>query len=199
MNFTVAIPDAITDLVAPDQVSPGDTVTVTVSYSAYRTRDILVTIHPTADPSTGYGGNTVTVAMGTGTVHIQVAVGDDIPIAEDAYEITALMVPEGGTANEALHAASHGGVDAVPATGLNARLAGAMNHHSVYPNPFSGQIRIETGDGEAFVILDITGKIMFDGGTVSSQETAIVHTNSWRSGIYILRLESGLVRKLVKH
>lgn len=198
LNFTLAIPDEITSFIAPDQVSPNNTITVTVSYSAYANRDLLVTIHPTADPSTRYGENTANVDSGTGTIEIEIFVGNDIPIATDAYTITVLLLPEGGIASQAFDSSNLVDVDAIPATGMKDRFTAPMDAISVYPNPFTEELWIEIFANEEVVIYNITGKIMY---YYRPDSPKILHlsTRLWQPGIFVLKTASGKVYKLAKN
>lgn len=89
--------DAITDIVAPDQVTPGETITVSVTYEASDNRDLVVFIQQNASPWIMYGSTTEIVTAGTGTKNVNLLIDPNIPIATDAYKIVANLRDVGGS------------------------------------------------------------------------------------------------------
>ncbi|MBX3165678.1 MAG: T9SS type A sorting domain-containing protein [Bacteroidetes bacterium] len=81
-------------------------------------------------------------------------------------------------------------------TGLseNSHLSGLM----VYPNPTESRINIELNNGleKRIMLIDITGKIVYETKTASNFET--VDLTNFSSGVYILHIQSDTQNKMVK-
>ncbi|RLD26263.1 MAG: hypothetical protein DRI70_05860 [Bacteroidetes bacterium] len=198
LKFTVAIPDEIFEIIAPDNVSPEDTIMVTIVYSANETRDILVNLQLESSPENNYGTNTLNVSKGADSVDVEMIIEEDIPLATDAYEITATLVPEGGTEENSLHMLSLTNIDAIPPLGLIDRFASDKEIIQAYPNPFTDRLWINTGIKESFLIYNITGRIIYHSSSSYSKEIFYLDTKSWQRGIYLLKTTSGKLSKLVK-
>lgn len=200
IDFTVAIPDEIMEIVAPSEVIPGDTILVSVTYSAYTDRDIIVMIYASADSVNSYGSSGSTATMGTGNVEIELIVGNDIPIAEGAYTISASLVPAGATLSESLYTAVLNAIDAVAPTTISDQIYGRNNEAGIffYPNPFTGDIHIQNKGMEHYAIYSIDGQKIFDSKNRALSEQTVIAAHSWTDGIYVLVSESGIAYKLIK-
>ena len=88
--------DELSNLSAPAQVYPGDTVSVSVEYETSETRDIRVFIQKNSTPWDEYGSTRISVPEGTGSVDIDLIVSSGIPLADYAYKIVAVLMPVGG-------------------------------------------------------------------------------------------------------
>ena len=95
--------DELDNVTAPSQVSPGDTVSVSVEYEASETRDIRVFIQKNSTPWDSYGSNTITVAAGIGSITIDLIISSSIPLAANAYKIVVNLLPVGGAWPDRLH------------------------------------------------------------------------------------------------
>ena len=102
VNFTSEGTDEIIDLAAPSEFSPGDTITVSVSYTATTSRDIQVLLKDMNDNVTKYGESRVTVPMGARTEDVEVIVASNTPLATDTYKISVNLLPVGGSFAEVL-------------------------------------------------------------------------------------------------
>ncbi|TRX70387.1 T9SS type A sorting domain-containing protein [Carboxylicivirga sp. M1479] len=132
----------IINVISPNQVSPGETVTVSVDYNATETRDIRVFIQLDSDPWATYGSNTITVAEGTGSANIDLPVSSDIPIANDAYKIVVNLLPIGGSWSDRIDENIKANVNAVEQATWNNEQAIAPNVLKIYPNPVKDMLNI---------------------------------------------------------
>ena len=86
-NGSTSFPDDLISLSAPSTVSPGQTVTVTVNYSASTTRDVAVRLE---DPQSGFAMRAPearqTVGPGTGTLTFNITINSNIAIANNRYQ-----------------------------------------------------------------------------------------------------------------
>lgn len=80
---------------------------------------------------------------------------------------------------------------------INTDIDDAELDASMFPNPFRDQFTIRTNQaGIRLQILDINGRLVHEG--ITSSEITTIETNSWESGLYILRWPNGTSEKLVK-
>lgn len=96
-------PARITSFSAPEKVTPGSILELSIGYTAPMVCDIVVYIaSPSmvrADgwPRTKYGETRVRVEAGAGTTTVQLKVNDDIPLKIDGYHFMVYIVrPDGG-------------------------------------------------------------------------------------------------------
>ncbi len=117
-NITAAVDDIIR-ITAPDQVSSGEKIKVTVEYGASQSRDILINLTLNKDPWTNYGSTKIKVAAGSGTKDVELTVSKDIPLATDAYSLAVAIVPVDGNWRSKLDNIIKGNLDTVTATSVN--------------------------------------------------------------------------------
>ncbi|MCU4157861.1 T9SS type A sorting domain-containing protein [Carboxylicivirga sp. A043] len=135
--------DQLISLTAPEVISQGETVTVAVEYEATEQRDITVIVQENGGSWTKYGESTLTVESGTATVNVNLTVSADIPIATDAYKISATLVPVGMEWEDRLDELIQYNVSATIATTIGTEQVAAGV--SVFPNPASDIVKI-TGE-----------------------------------------------------
>ena len=87
--------DKLISVNAPQKVLPGETVTVSVEYSASQELDIRSFIQLNSPPWSNYGGKTITVSRGVGTLLIEFQINESIPPADGAYKIVTNLLPVG--------------------------------------------------------------------------------------------------------
>lgn len=200
LNFTVALPDEITGLTAPNEFSPGDTIVVSVAYSANAERDLIIVLQSSFDPFVIYGSSTVSVSRGSDTIVVECMISGEIPVADGAYTILARIVPAGGTADDAYDEASLEGLSVNSGDPSNLRmLENPDSGIRIYPNPFSSEIHVLNTREESFVIYNILGHEVFTSTKVSEIPSIVLGTHELGKGIYILLSESGTCHKIVKH
>ena len=102
VNFTSEGADELIELAAPAEFSPGDTITVAVTYTATTSRDIQVLLKDMNDNETKYGETRVTVPMGVRTEEIELIVASNTPLAKNTYKISVNLLPVGGSFTEVL-------------------------------------------------------------------------------------------------
>ncbi|TRX70381.1 hypothetical protein [Carboxylicivirga sp. M1479] len=95
VDVKAAALDDIISLTAPEQVSPGEKIKVTVEYEASEPRDILINLTLNKEPWTNYASTKLKVPAGSGTKDIELTVSKDIPLATDAYNLAVAIVPVG--------------------------------------------------------------------------------------------------------
>ena len=107
--------DDVTSINAPEFVTPGETYTVEVAYSASTNRDIVAIFQKDGGAYDFYGGDAVSVSAGSGTATLSVTVDANTPIASDEYKWQCYITTPGGTWNERLDNMEQTAVSAVPA------------------------------------------------------------------------------------
>ncbi|HKJ80320.1 MAG TPA: T9SS type A sorting domain-containing protein, partial [Prolixibacteraceae bacterium] len=199
VNFALGS-DEITGFVAPEQVSPEEKITTTVSYSATAERDIRVFIQLNSPPWTNYGGVTVTVPMGVGEAQIDLEIPSEIVLAENAYKIVADLLPVGGAWPDRLDEVKIVNVDAVSIS-TNAEIIYSrenLSNFKVYPNPFENKLWIENTDDENVSIYNILGQNVYHSQNKRKENNGSLNTSSWQKGVYILRTVSNGAKMLIK-
>ena len=95
---TVTIPanDLITNVSAPNSVTQGETIDVTIDYEASQNRDILVVFELASDPYTSYVQQIRQVTAGSGTLNVPISVPLSTPVATNAYQFQVILAPTGG-------------------------------------------------------------------------------------------------------
>lgn len=121
LNFSV---ESINSVAAPESITQGETIIVSVSYAAAASRDIMVRLEPTDAPGTFYGEALVTVPAGTGSREIELAVDAGIPVAIDAYTLSVGFLPEGGSWADRLDEYTQEQIDAFAVPSDDATLSG---------------------------------------------------------------------------
>lgn len=128
--------EVISAVTAPTEVSQNETVSVSVSYTAIETRDIVIWVQLNEDPWTNYGGPRASVNAGTATVDIDVVIGawSEVPVGSN-YKYVVLLVPTGQGYPSRLHEFQVTGVN-VSAGSLSLEDL-IRNGISTFPNPTS--------------------------------------------------------------
>ncbi len=116
--------------------------------------------------------------------YLQEVVTFSVPIKNPNYKFTIQMVDPCGLGTIKEFTSS--------STGINSFSKSEIN---VYPNPFSDHVTIVTENEKDFVVIDNTGRQVYAGTVTDSID---LPTNSWATGIYIVRFSDGSIQKLVK-
>ncbi|WP_299184333.1 T9SS type A sorting domain-containing protein [uncultured Aquimarina sp.] len=88
--------DDIISAIAPEIVSVGRDVTVTVNYSASTNRDIFVGFQLDSAPFTNYTNQRVSVSRGSGTTDLVFRLPSNIPELNNAFQFQIYIVPTDG-------------------------------------------------------------------------------------------------------
>lgn len=123
INFFFEGIDELISLDAPEEFSPGDTIIVSVRYTATTSRDIWVLLKDESDNNTKYGESRVTVPMGARTEDVELIVSENAPLAMDAYKIAVNLLPVGASFAEVLDIKKVTALDVVSPYSSNATLA----------------------------------------------------------------------------
>ena len=91
-TFTLGA-DFINSINAPESVVQGTTVSVEVSYAASTDRDILIIFQMNTSPWTQFGYERISVAEGSSTLLIPLAIDAATPIATDIYKFSISLLP----------------------------------------------------------------------------------------------------------
>ena len=112
--------DDVVSVSAPGSVNQGETVQVTVQYSASTTRDVAVRLE---DTQNGYAQvaneGRQTVNAGTGTITFNLTVNNNAPVANDRFQFQTLVTEVGGWWNEKKDNFGIYGVDITSGGGSN--------------------------------------------------------------------------------
>ena len=85
--------DFINSISTPESVARGTTVSVEVSYMASTDRDILIIFQMNTSPWTQFGYERISVAAGSSTLLIPLAIDAATPIATDIYKFSISLLP----------------------------------------------------------------------------------------------------------
>ncbi|MCK4919795.1 MAG: hypothetical protein KAS71_02040, partial [Bacteroidales bacterium] len=123
LNFII---ESISGLSFPESVVQGETLSASVSYAAASILDLVVVLEQNTSPYTSYGEARVTVPSGSGTKDIEIIVDPGIPVANDAYTLSAGLLPEGGSWADRLDEYAQENIDALAAPSDDATLSGIL-------------------------------------------------------------------------
>lgn len=187
-------PDAenIIQITAPDQVSPDETVTVSVEYNATISRDIHVFIQLNSEPWTSYGAVTRTVQAGTRTVNIDLPISSDIPIATGMYKIVVDLLPVGGLWLDRLDEKVKINVGAVDNLTSNNAPILSQDVLRIYPNPASKTVNIDFRNRAArnIYVYNLSGQLLYF-KQVNEKNTQIDLSLHDIQGPVLVQLQSG--------
>lgn len=193
-EVTVVAPiDKIIDAVIPDQVFPGDTITVYAQYETSQSREIGASIQLNSEPWTNYGSNTRTVPAGSGTDSLELIVSQDIPIADNAYKIVLGLLPVGGDWNESLYELEKINVSVIKDS-LTSTIEKYIKSHftgqdkeifKVYPNPVSDILYLELLENCSVQIATIGGQTIFHGKAGSSTIALDVSSLNYQGIVFV--------------
>ena len=135
-SFINAQTEFISAVTAPTEVSQNETVSVSVSYTASETRDLVIWFQLNEDPWTNHGGPKISVNAGTATVDIDVVIGawSEAPVGSN-YKYVVLLLPTDEGYPSRLHEFQVTGVN-VSAGSLSVEDLN-INGISMFPNPVS--------------------------------------------------------------
>jgi Secretion system C-terminal sorting domain len=109
--------DDVIGVTNPASVAQGQSVTVTVNYSASTSRDIVSVFQLGATPFTNYVENRTTVAAGTNqNVNLTLVIPSTTPVAAGTYQFQTFITTVGGDWNTKQDFLAKGGVSCTGAT-----------------------------------------------------------------------------------
>lgn len=88
---------SITAVSGPVNISPGDQITVSVSYFATEDQDVFVTFQLDSDPYTVYTEVVTDVTEGNGTVDVVLNIPESTPPGTASYQYQTFITPNGGS------------------------------------------------------------------------------------------------------
>lgn len=186
--------DKVLNLDAPSQISPGETITVSVDYVTNSARDITITLQKDASPWTSYGYSRTSLPVGSGTINLSVDVSTNLPVGTDTFKISATIVPSGKGWADRLDEMTVGGIVA------DGPILGNMGNRDVheslkiYPNPLhQGDLVIEMNNTQevyVLTIIDLTGNVVFQTTDLKGKHV-IPAKNFNKAGIYFIKFDQG--------
>ncbi len=90
---------SITAVSGPVNISPGDQITVSVSYFASEDQDVFVTFQLDSDPFTVYTEVVTDVTEGNGTIDVVLNIPESTPPGTASYQYQTFITPNGGSYN----------------------------------------------------------------------------------------------------
>lgn len=144
--------------------------------------ELVITISATDESSNGAGDGTATVVINGGTAPYAISWDD----AQNQTSVTAIGL-SGGTYTVTVTDAN--GCEATATISIGILSLDNATHQSVwsiYPNPARDVFHIEVVGDYQFIITDMNGKTLIDGNT------SPVNTTFLSSGVYLLRIQSGI-------
>ena len=88
--------DEISSITAPGSVTRGQTVNITVNYSATTNRDIRVSFQRDNSPYTTYVTKKIDVGAGSGSKTVSLTIPNNVPIVNDDYQFQVYLTTDGG-------------------------------------------------------------------------------------------------------
>ncbi|WP_108804714.1 right-handed parallel beta-helix repeat-containing protein [Aquimarina sp. Aq107] len=125
--------DEIVSVNSPDQVRPGEEVTIKVDYNAAVDRDIIVVFQKDSDDFRFFTSNTVSVAKGSGGVEVILNIPSDVPIANDAYQFSTILTTRNGGYDDRRDDLSNKDVDVVTEILLDDKITSVIAPSEVVP------------------------------------------------------------------
>lgn len=104
--------DKVTGFDAPMKIKSGEKITISVDYTANKSRDIIANLQLNEDPWTNYGVARANVPAGTGTTEIVLTVDPSIPAGSN-YKISAFITTVKGTWKERIDVATKPKIEVV--------------------------------------------------------------------------------------
>ncbi|WP_299249569.1 discoidin domain-containing protein [uncultured Aquimarina sp.] len=95
-DLTPSLTDLIISIDGPDTVTPNNTFTTTIKYSASTNRDIRVALQLNRAPWTTFGDTRINVSKGEATIPVNINVNGSIPLMENDYKWIAYITTRGG-------------------------------------------------------------------------------------------------------
>ena len=108
--------DDIVSTTTPTAVERGAAITVGVNYSAKGNRDIVVLFQRDNSPYTTYTSKKVDVGAGSGSRNVTLTIPNDVPIANDDYQIQVYITTDGGGWSNRFDNLAKQNIDVVPAS-----------------------------------------------------------------------------------
>ena len=105
--------DAITDVNAPAQVSPDETVQVSIAYEASTSRDIILVFQLDDSPWTVYNIVTSTIQAGQDILNVDIEIPANAPLGDGLYQMQAILAPLGGGWDNRLDNMSQANMDCI--------------------------------------------------------------------------------------
>ncbi len=90
---------SITSVNGPVNISPGEQITVSVSYFATDDQDVFVTFQLDSDPFTVYTEVVTDVTEGNGTIDVVLNIPESTPPGNASYQYQTFITPNGGSYN----------------------------------------------------------------------------------------------------
>ncbi|WP_439130873.1 sialate O-acetylesterase [Polaribacter sp.] len=185
--FSEGFQDNLINVTAPKNVSPNETINVGVEYSAAQRRDLQVYIQLNSSPWTNYGSTRITVEEGLSTNNISLTINENIPLANGAYKIVAILIPEGEGWPERL--------DEITVPNINAVSTLSTNEYkdigvTIFPNPATNHLKIESAAPISNLKLySIRGKLLFN-KVLNQTNQYQLNLSNYSKGMYFIEVEN---------
>ena len=176
----------INSVTAPDSVKQGQSVAVTVKYTASEDRKIECLIQLAKDPWTVYAYQTKQVGSGTGSIDFTLHLPEDIPVG-DSYQFQNVITTINGSWNERLHNMDKRGIRVTAGTNSAKRVDSKelliAKNLNIYPNPSKGIFTIKH-------LSDYKGKVRIDIFSIEGRRVKSIHLDKNTNALeYSLHLE----------
>jgi endo-1,4-beta-xylanase len=194
-------------VVAPAQVTQGETVTLNVEYSASTGRDIEVSFQD-VPAYHSLATARISVAAGSGIESIDIVIPSDVPVATDGYKFqTKITTINGGWAErfdnfensniDVLEAnvapvatsSSSSSSSSLKSVEIKGTTAHSESVFEIYPNPAKDFVKIHSTEQDYYLsIYDIMGREVKRYNNLTGSQT--ISISSLMKGIYIVRMIS---------
>ena len=139
------------------------------------------------DATSGSSSQYSDISAPSGDVFYQVEVISPVFINPSRVKSTQQRITESGSVSTVSYNSSRSNVASNFSSGIS-ELKSESNNILVYPNPAKGQFNIEFAGGSVFEIQNLTGQLIYTGNLNISN---IVRTDSFKSGIYVIKFNTG--------
>lgn len=139
------------------------------------------------DATSGSSTQFSDISAPSGDVFYQVEVISPVFISPSRINSNQQKISDSGNVSTASYNSSRSNIATNFSSGINDLKSESNNIH-VYPNPAKGLFKIEFAGGSVFEIHNLTGQLIYCGNLNNSN---IVRTDSFKSGVYLLRFNMG--------
>lgn len=154
-----ALTDDIVSTSVPTTVQRGNTVTVTVNYEASTDRDVIMNFQLGQSPWTTYRNVRRQVSAGSGTLSIDMAIPNNVPVASNAYQFHAYITTRGGNWSSRLDNLNKKNVSVTAAPSLSNKITSLTAGNNFTPGgTLTATVNYESnGNHDVFAVLQYDG------------------------------------------
>ncbi|WP_430905563.1 T9SS type A sorting domain-containing protein [Maribacter sp. 2-571] len=175
--------DSLTNLIVPAQVSPGESYTINVAYSASETRRMVAYLQLNMPPWSDYGYQSFEVQSGADKATLEMTMPDSLPTGVADYKWVTYLTPLGGNWVNNVALLEKTGIDVLATSALRTSVQN-LNGLTMYPNPAGTTVTFESDlELQAFDIYSNEGRLLKQ---LTANKESAIDVSDLTNGIYIV-------------